>query len=259
MFDTGPLSALLSGMQSQQTPAAPVVQPPPPGPLSNIGALLTGGSDFGSILQKIGGGMANMGPTGGDRYLAFAQGFGGSQQFTTQQQKEAADRAAAAAKAKADQDMAMARLLQDQSQHAATLGQSQSQFDARMSQDQSQFDANMTLEEQRERRAQMVADAATKKTAAETVRLARKEDIDPTIMLRIDEAAKKVAENVYDPKEKQAVYEAERDRLIKQVQAQDISQGPGVTEAKAQVPTASNEAGQKLVLSPDGNSWIPAQ
>ena len=236
MFDASSLSALLSGVQSQQpAPVAPA--PAPPGPFGNLSAILNGDANYGSIVRQIGGGLANMGPTGGDPYLAFAQGFGGTQTYATAQEKEAADRAAALAKQQQDANLALQRLTQDQSQHSATLSQNQSQFDARTQQDQTQFDQRMTLDQAAEKRAQQVADATTRKTEAEIARLAKREDVDPNVMMKIEDAAQQAGKNAYERNpslsdaEVRDIVNSERDRMVQQVKSGRMSDGPGVTEA----------------------------
>lgn len=232
MFDTSALAALLSGVQSQQ-PATTAPAPQPASPLAtNLGSILSGDPNFGSIVRQIGGGMANMGPTGGDPFLAFAQGFGGTQQYATTQEKEAAERAAALQKQQMDANLALQRLTQDQGQFDARMAQDQSQFDARSQQDQNQFDQRMTVEKAAEKRQQMVADAATKKTAAEIERAAKREDISQTTMLKIEELARKAVPDFSSPEEAKEIMDAERERLIKQVKAGRLSQGPGVTEGE---------------------------
>lgn len=264
MFDTSALAAVLNGYNSQQTPA-PVTPAPaaaPSGPFGNLSAILNGDANYGSIIRQIGGGMANMSNAGGDPYLAFSQGFGGAQQYATTQEKEAAERAAAAEKQRMDANLALQRLVQDQSQHDATLGQNQSQFDTRMGQDQSQFDQRMTLEQAQEKRQQQVADDARRKTDAEIARLAKREDVSPTTMLKIEELARKAVPEFSSPEEAKQIMDAERERLIKQVKSSRLSDGPGVTEGDTlttPVRTATGPNGEKLQLSPDGTQWVPVQ
>lgn len=230
-MDTSALTSILSGVQSQQPVTTPAPVAAPTSPFGNLGAILSGDANYGQILQKIGGGMANMGNAGGDPYLAFAQGFGGAQKFTTDQERLAAERAAEAEKQKMDANLALQRLLQDQGQFDATLTQNQSQFDTRMSQDQSQFEQSNQLAQQAEKRQQQVADAATQKTAAEIERKAKREDLSPTTMLRIEELARKAVPEFSSPEEAKQIMDAERERLIKQVKSARLSDGPGVTEA----------------------------
>ena len=261
MFDISSLSAVLNGVQSQQpAPVAPAPAPAPPGPFGNLSAILNGDANYGSIVRQIGGGLANMGPTGGDPYLAFAQGFGGTQTYATAQEKEAADRAAALAKQQQDANLALQRLTQDQSQFDASLNNNQSQFDTRLTQDQSQFDQRMTLEQAAEKRQQLVAETAAKRTEAEIARQAKREDITPTTMLEIEKLARAAVPEFTPPEQAKEIMEAERDRLIKQVKAGRLSDGPGVSEGDTVTArTATGPNGEKLQLSPDGTQWVPVQ
>lgn len=222
MFDTGALSAVLNGYNSQQTQAAvpaPAPAAAPTGPLGNLGAILTGGADYGNILQKIGYGMSNMSNAGGDPYLSFAQGFGGAQKFTTEEQRLAAERAAAAEKMKQEQTLAMQRLTQDQGQ-----------FDARQTQSQTQFDAQHQLAQSAEKRAQMLADQSAKKSEAEISRMAKQSGISTDQMLSIERIAQAEAENEPDPELRRQLVEKKRAELTAQVkQNLGISTGPGVT------------------------------
>jgi type IV secretory pathway VirJ component len=261
MFDTSALSAVLTGIQSQQPQPLPPAPAPATttGPLANLQSILTGGADYGSIIRQIGGGMANMGPTGGDPFLAFAQGFGGTQQYATQQEKEAAERAAALQKQQMDANLALQRLTQDQSQFDASLANNQSQFNTRTTQDQAQFDQRMELEKAADKRAEQIAADNRRKTDAEILRLAKREGLTVDQTLRINDAAQKATENIIDPSERRAAYDAEVDRLTQMAKSSRLSDGPGVTEADVNQPYLMNDAGEKLVLSADGKSWVPAQ
>ena len=233
MFDTGALSAVLNGYNSQQTPAVPMMPAPaatPTGPLGNLQAIMTGGADYGSILQKIGSGMANMSQTGGDPYLSFAQGFGGSQKYTTEEQRLAAERAAAAQKQQQETALAMQRLTQDQSQFDSRMSQDQSQFDARQGQTKEQFDAQQRLSEAADKRAQMLADQSAKKSEAEIARMAKQSGISTDQMLSIERIAQAEAENEPDPEMRRQIVEKKRAELTAQVkQNLGISTGPGIT------------------------------
>lgn len=235
-MDTSSLTSLLSGYNAQQTPAvAPAIAAPvqqPTAPLSNLQNLLAGNGDIGSIIQKMGMGMANMGPTGGDPYLAFAQGFGGTQKYTTEQQARAAQAAAEQQKLATEHQLATARLNQDSSQFSQRMNQDQSQFDTRINQDKSQFDTTTELQRAAEKRQQVQADMQQKKSEAEIARMARNEGISRDDILKIERVAQAAAENIFDPKERKRVVDAERDRLTKMFKSQDLSGGPGITESK---------------------------
>lgn len=222
MFDTGALSALFSGFNAQQPQPALAIAPAPvaapTGPMANIQSLF-GGGDITSLIRQIGGGMANMGPTGGDPYLAFAQGFGGTQKYATDQTNLAAQRAAEAEKIKQDQALALQRLTQDQSQ-----------FDARLGQDQSQFNTQNELAQAADKRAQLIAEQSAKKSEAEIARMAKQSGISTDQMLSIERIAQAEAENILDPDARRTVVEKKRAELTAQVkQNLGISTGPGIT------------------------------
>lgn len=259
MFDASSLAALLSGVQSQQPAPAPVPQPTTP-LATNLGGILSGDPNFGGMIRQIGGGLANMSNAGGDPYLAFAQGFGGAQQYATTQQKEAAERAAALQKQQMDANLALQRLTQDQSQFDASLANNQSQFSTRSQQDQAQFDQRMELERAADKRADQIAADNRRKTDAEILRLAKREGLTPDQMLRINDAAQKATEDIIDPAERRSAYNAEVERLTQATKSGRLSDGPGISEADtmpAAVPTATGPNGEKLTLSPDGTQWVP--
>lgn len=260
MFDTGALSAVLSGIQSQQTqPVAPAPAPAPTSPLANLKAILTGGADYGNVLQKIGYGMSNMSNAGGDPFLSFAQGFGGAQKYTTEEQRLAAERAAAAEKQKQEMSLALQRLTQDQSQFDAGQATSQSQFDQRMSQDEQQHADRMELERASSTRQDQIAADSRRKTDAELLRLRKREDLTTDQVMKIDGAAKQASQDIIDPAERKRAYDAEFKRLTDLAKSGRLSDGPGVSEADASSPYLVNDAGEKMVLSADGNSWVPEQ
>jgi hypothetical protein len=257
MIDMSALSALLSGYNSQQ----PATVPPPvapaasTNPLSKFEGLFNGSTDLGSYAQKVAMGMANMGNSGGDPYLAFAQGFGGTGKFTTDQQ-------AAAAKAKQDEiDNAIKanELAMNQKQFDARMGQDQSQFDAKTAQDQTQFNQDYTLKSAADKRQQMLADQEVKKSAAEIERMARGNGITVDQQLQIERISQAAAENVADPEERKKVVDAERQRLTDQFKDNptSLNNGPGVTAQDQQPVTATGPNGEKLVLQ--NGQWVPVQ
>lgn len=266
-IDTSGLSALLAGLNQQATTAPTVTAPPQMtgNPLQRLAGLFTGSTDLGSYAQKVAAGLSNMGPTGGDPYLAFAQGAGGTGKYET-------DRQAAAAKAKQDeidnaikantlamsQNQADARLGQDQSQFTSRLGQDQSQFDARREQDTSQFDKDYALKQAADKRQQMLADQEIKKSAAEIDRLARGNGITVDQQLQIERVAQAAAEGLYGDDRKKAI-DVERDRLTKQVQSNpnSLQNGPGITAQDQQPVTATGPDGKKVVLQ--NGQWVPLQ
>lgn len=259
-MDTSSLTSLLSGYNAQQTPAvAPAIAAPvqqSTAPLSNLQNLLAGNGDIGSIIQKMGMGMANMGPTGGDPYLAFAQGFGGTQKYTTEQQARAAQAAAEQQKLATEHQLATARLNQDASQHSETLNQSQSQFDARANRESSEFKQKNEISLAAEKRQQQQAEQMQKKTEAEIKKMARDEGLSTDEILKIERAATSAGERVYDPKERKQIIDSERDRLTKMVQAQDLSGGPGVTAAQPRI-IENPTTGEKMMEQ--NGQWVPVQ
>lgn len=260
MFDTNSLASVLTGIQSQQPVTTPVPPPAQPtGPLANLQNILTGGADYGALMQKIGSGMSNLSSTGGDPYLSFAQGFGGAQKYTTEEQRLAAERAAAAAKQQQDANLALQRLTQDQSQFDSRMSQDQSQFSTRSSQDQAQFDQRMELEKAANTRADQLAADARRKTDAEILRAAKKEGLTPDQMLRIDEAARKSTEDVIDPAERRTAYDAEVSRLTQMTKSGRMSEGPGVTESDA-IPTQPQYIKSKTdgsMMQWNGTQYVP--
>jgi len=258
MFDTGALSAVLTGIQSQQPQPAPAPAPAQSqGPLANLQAILTGGADYGNVLQKIGYGMSNMSNAGGDPFLSFAQGFGGTQKFTTEEQRLAAERAAEAEKQRMEANLALQRLTQDQSQFDTSQANNQSQFDRRMTQDQTQFDQRMEIEKAADKRADQIAADNRRKTDAEILRAAKKEGLTADQMLRIDDAARESTQDIIDPAERRTAYDAEVARLTQMAKGGRLSEGPGVTEADTTPVTATGPNGEKLMLQ--GGQWVPMQ
>lgn len=240
MFDASALSSILTGIKSQQPTPIPAPAPTTTttGPLANLQNILTGGADYGALMQKIGSGMGNLSNTGGDPFLSFAQGFGGAQKYTTEEQRLAAERAAAAEKAQMDANLALQRLTQDQSQFDANLANNQSQFNTRMQQDQAQFDQRMELERSADKRADQIAADSRRKTDAEILRAAKKEGLTADQMQRINDAAQKSTEDIIDPAERRTAYDAEVARLTQMTKSGRMSEGPGVTESDA-IPGAA--------------------
>jgi hypothetical protein len=268
VIDTSALSSLLSGYNSQvPTAPAPVTPTPSTNPLDKIAGLFNGGTDLGSLVQKIGMGMSNMGPTGGDPYLAFAQGFGGTAKYTTAQQAAAAaqkqkdiENAIAANKMAMDQGQFDARMNQDQSQFSQRMGQDQSQFDARQTQDQSQSDRDYALKQAADKRQQMLADQEMKKSAAEIERMARGNGLTVDQQIQIERIAQAAGENIIDPAERKKAVDEERDRMTEQFKAgatTSINNGPGVTAQDQQPITATGPNGERLVLQ--NGQWVPLQ
>lgn len=263
MLDTSALSSVLTGIQSQQP--APVAAPtaPPAGPLANLQAILSGTADYGQVMQKIGSGMSNMSNSGGDPFLSFAQGFGGAQKYTTEEQRLAAERAAAAEKSRMDANLALQRLTQDQSQFDASLSNNQSQFSTRSAQEQQQHAERMELERQASTRADQIAADSRRKTDAELIRLAKKEGISVDQMLSIERIAQAEAENEIDPERRRAVTDAARERLTQRVKSGRMSEGPGITESDTSVPavsykegdTSTHPDGRRMVFQ--GGAWVP--
>jgi hypothetical protein len=258
MIDTSSLAALLSGVNGQTTtPVAPAAPAMSNNPLANLMGLFNGSTDLGSYINKVAGGMSNMGATGGDPYLAFAQGFGGTGKYQSEQD-------AAAAKAKQqeiDNAMAANKLTMDQSQFDARMGQDQSQFDARNAQQQQQFDKDYALKDAAEKRQQLIAEQQMKKSAAEIERMARGNGITVDQQLQIERIAQAAGENIFDSSERKQAIDSERDRITKQLQSNpsntSISDGPGITAQDQQPITATGPDGKKLVLK-NGN-WVPLQ
>lgn len=258
MVDTSALQALLSGYNGQAnptTPAAPVAQPEASNPLAKLQALFNGGTDLGSFIQKAGMGMANMGPTGGDPYLAFAQGFGGTAKYTTEQQA-----AAAAAKQKEIENaMAANKLAMDQGQFDSRMSQDQSQFDARQSQSQTNEDRDYALRQAADKRAEMIAAQQVKKTQAEIEKMARSSGITVDQQLQIERIAQAEAENIIDPSERKKTVDAARERLTQQIQQdKSLSTGPGVSDADQTPITATGPDGKTKLILKDGQ-WVPLQ
>jgi hypothetical protein len=257
MIDTSALSALLSGYNSQTPAIAPPTVAPTAttNPFAKFAGLFNGDTNLGDYAQKVGMGLSNMSSTGGDPYLAFAQGFGGTAKFTTAEQA-----AAAAAKQKEiDNAIAANKLAMDQNQFDARLGQDQSQFTQRMGQDQSQFDKDLALKQAADKRQQMLADQEVKKSAAEIERMARGNGITVDQQLQIERIAQAAAENIVDPEERKKTVDAERQRLTDQFKTGDtsLSNGPGVSAQEQQPVTATGPNGEKLVLK--NGQWVPLQ
>lgn len=263
MVDTSSLSALLAGYNAQnpllQQPTAPA--PMPSNPIDRLAGLFNGQTDLGAFAQRVGMGMANMGQTGGDPYLAFAQGMGGTAKFTTDQQK-----AAEAARQKQIDDavavnkatMEQSQIDQNQSQFDSRMKQDQSQFDATQGQRQTQFDQDMALRQAADKRAQMLADQQAQKTQAEIKRMAKSNGLTVNDQLQIERIAQASAENISDPDERKKATDEERDRLTKMVQSgQGLTDGPGLTAASPQPVTATDANGNKIVLQ--NGQWVPLQ
>jgi hypothetical protein len=257
MIDTSALSALLSGYNSQTPAIAPPTVAPTAttNPFAKFAGLFNGDTNLGDYAQKVGMGLSNMSSTGGDPYLAFAQGFGGTAKFTTAQQAAAAE----AKQKEIDNAIAANKLAMDQNQFDARLGQDQSQFTQRMGQDQSQFDKDLALKQAADKRQQMLADQEVKKSAAEIERMARGNGITVDQQLQIERIAQAAAENIVDPEERKKTVDAERQRLTDQFKTGDtsLSNGPGVSAQEQQPMTATGPNGEKLVLK--NGQWVPLQ
>jgi hypothetical protein len=268
MIDTSALSALLSGYNSQTPAIAPPTVAPTAttNPFAKFAGLFNGDTNLGDYAQKVGMGLSNMSSTGGDPYLAFAQGFGGTAKFTTAEQAAAAaakqkeiDNAIAANKLAMDQNQFDARLGQDQSQFNQRMGQDQSQFDTRQTQQASESDRDYALRQAADKRQQMLADQEVKKSAAEIERMARGNGITVDQQLQIERIAQAAAENIVDPEERKKTVDAERQRLTDQFKTGDtsLSNGPGVSAQEQQPMTATGPNGEKLVLK--NGQWVPLQ
>lgn len=260
MVDTSGLSALLAGYNQNnallQQPTAPA--PMPSNPIDRLAGLFNGQTDLGSFFQRVGMGMANMGQTGGDPYLAFAQGMGGTAKFTTDQQKAAEDarqKAIDNAIALNKANMEQSQIDQNQSQFDSRLKQDQSQFDASQQQRASQFDQDMALRQAADKRAQMLADQQAQKTQAEIKRMAKSNGLTVNDQLQIERIAQASAENITDPDERKKATDEERDRLTKMVQSgQGLTDGPGLTTPAQQPATATGPNGEKAVLV--NGQWV---
>jgi hypothetical protein len=256
MIDTSALNALLSGYNAQTPAVAPAVAPAAStNPFAKFAGLFNGGTDLSSYLQKVGMGMSNMGASGGDPYLAFAQGMGGTAKFTTAQQAAAAD----AKQKEIDNAIAANKMAMDQGQFDQRMSQDQSQFSTRMGQDQSQYDKDYALKSAADKRQQMLADQEIKKSAAEIERMAKGNGLTVDQQLQIERVAQAAGENVINPDDRKKAIDAERDRLTQQFQSNPstLNNGPGITAQEQQPVTATGQNGEKLVLK-DGQ-WVPLQ
>lgn len=235
MVDMSALNALLSGYNGQVPAVAPAVAPTTTtNPFDKFAGLFNGNTNLGDYIQKVGMGMSNMGPSGGDPFLSFSQGFGGTAKFTTAQQA-----AAAAAKQKEIENQITAnKMAMDQGQFDKRMSQDQSQFDARMGQDQGQFDARQTqsdrdyaLRQAADKREQMLADQSIKKSAAEIERMAKGNGLTVDQQLQIERVAQAAGENIVGAEDRKKAVDEERARLTEQFKAQTAnpSDGPGIT------------------------------
>jgi hypothetical protein len=248
-MDTSALAALFTGMNNQPAPpiSAPAVQPQASGdPLSTLSNLLSG-NGLGDYAQKVGMGMANM-REGNDPYVSFANGFGGTSKFTTDQE---------AAQAKAQQDVIdnqikANQIAQSGNQFDQRMSQDQSQFDSRQTQDQKQFDESMRVRTAAEKRQDLIAQQAQRKTALEIERLAKNNGLTTDQMLQVEKISQAAAENVVDPAERAKVTEDTRKRLVQQLTSgQAPGEGPGL---KANVDGTTSQT----ISTPEEYNALPA-
>lgn len=208
---------------------APAAAPASSNPLMD----LFGGGNLRNMLHAAGAGMSRLGPTGGDPYLAFAQGFGGATAY---------DDAQAAARAKAELD-------------AGNTAYERSVADAKTQREIEKDAADLQLKQLAEARQQKTADLANQKTAQEIRRDARANGITITQQLEIERIAQAAGENLYGEERAKAI-DAERKRLIEQVTSgQGITGKTGGLAGDAGAPTATGPNGEKVILR-DGQ-WVP--
>lgn len=220
-MDTNTLAAILSGAQSNAA-AMPAPQAST-NPLERLSSILSG-NGLGDYMQKVGMGMANM-REGNDPYVAFANGMGGTAKATTDEE---------AAQAKAQQDLinnqiAANKLQMDQSQFDTRMSQDQSQFDARTAQDQNQFDEQQAIRLAAEKRQQLIADQAQKKTTLEIKKLAQNNGITIDQQLSIMKTASEMTKDVIDPAERKQQFNAIQDELVRKFTTGTApGEGPGL-------------------------------
>lgn len=225
-------------------PMAAAAAAGPPQPQRHAGILeqlLGGGDTAGSgardFIRNLGGGMANLRNSGGDPYLSFAQGFGGSTSYADT--KEAQDAATTAATEKTAYDRSQ---------------------DAGKTEREIQKDrADQALKALAEERQSKTANLANQKTALEIRRLARTHSITTSQMIAIENAALKAGDNIYDPEKRKVAIDAARDELLKRVSVSDDDSGISGADTglsgDSEITATNPDTGERMKLV-DG-AWVP--
>jgi len=215
---------------------APNRQPMQPMANPQLLSLLGGGGGARPFVRAMGAGMANMGNTGGDPFVAFGRGFGGATAYQDEQDLIAAKSAAA------NEAMAYER-----QQDAEKLKRT----DRRAAED-------LELRRASEARQAKTADLQNQKTLAEIKALARNNGISVSQALEIERISQAAGENLYGT-ERQKMIDDTRQRLLDQFSAgggtstglSDSSKGLSTSKEL----TATGPNGQKVVLR--NGAWEP--
>lgn len=251
------LSAMLTGMQSQQTPAAttaaPAVAPAAttaaPANAGLLSSLL--GPQTSNVLRAMALGAGNI-QQGADPYIAFGQGLGGTQAAFQAQTDKARQ-----------EQLEREKLQYQQAQDLLN----NTRADKSLSLQEQNYNADNQRSAAAEQRQALNDELYRKKVEAELERMGQQAGLTPSQMLDLDkragdEAARLVGVDMDGKPLDQAKYEqvkAEKKQAILSdiTGAKSPSVGPGVSGDPAAIPTATGPNGQKVKLV--NGAWVPVE
>lgn len=199
--------------------------------------LLMGGAAGGDpreMLRAFGAGMRNINTAGGDPFVAFGSGFGGTTGHYDQQDQAAAAAKAAAEKTAYDRQTEAEKARRDEMFRSADL-------DIRKAADE---------------RAGRTSELSNAKTAVEIQRMAANNGLSVDQMLEVERVAQAAAENVYGAEERTRIIDQERKRLINDLtQGRGLSgQSPGLSGGD-EVTATNPETGEQMAYR--NGAWEP--